>query len=108
MFRCNTGVLRCNTGVTQAGPERGGITWHFVMGPRPRGALKHPKGCRQEPLGACKGPQSGLRKTQRRNEKDKVFMVIGSLCPISVEGVIRGLRWGISPVVEPGRYGDCG
>jgi hypothetical protein len=24
-------------------------------------------------------------------------MVIGSLCPISVERVIRGLRWGISP-----------
>jgi hypothetical protein len=25
----------------------------------------------------------------------KAFMVIGSLCPISVQGVIRGLRWGI-------------
>jgi hypothetical protein len=27
----------------------------------------------------------------------KALMVIGSLCPISVERVIRGLRWGISP-----------
>jgi hypothetical protein len=27
----------------------------------------------------------------------KALMVIGSLCPISVEGVIRGLRWGIGP-----------
>jgi hypothetical protein len=27
----------------------------------------------------------------------KALMVIGSLCPISVEEVIRGLRWGISP-----------
>jgi hypothetical protein len=24
-------------------------------------------------------------------------MVIGSLCPISVGGMIRGLRWGIGP-----------
>jgi hypothetical protein len=24
-------------------------------------------------------------------------MVISSLCPISVEGVLRGLRWGIGP-----------
>jgi hypothetical protein len=29
--------------------------------------------------------------------KKKVLMVIGPLCPISVVGVIRGLRWGISP-----------
>jgi hypothetical protein len=27
----------------------------------------------------------------------KALMVIASLCPISVEGVIRGLRWGIGP-----------
>jgi hypothetical protein len=27
----------------------------------------------------------------------KALMVIGSLCPISVEGVIRRLRWGIGP-----------
>jgi hypothetical protein len=27
----------------------------------------------------------------------KALMVIGSLCSISVEGVIRGLRWGSSP-----------
>jgi hypothetical protein len=27
----------------------------------------------------------------------KVLMFIGFLCPISVEGVIRGLKWGISP-----------
>jgi hypothetical protein len=26
-----------------------------------------------------------------------MLMVIGSLCPISVEGVIRRLRWGIGP-----------
>jgi hypothetical protein len=29
--------------------------------------------------------------------KKKVLMVIGSLCPISEEWVIRGLRWGIGP-----------
>jgi hypothetical protein len=27
----------------------------------------------------------------------KALMVIGSLCPISVEGVIRRLRWGNCP-----------
>jgi hypothetical protein len=27
----------------------------------------------------------------------KALMVIGSLCPISVEGVIRALRWSIGP-----------
>jgi hypothetical protein len=27
----------------------------------------------------------------------KALMIIGSLCPISAEGVIRGLRWGIGP-----------
>jgi hypothetical protein len=27
----------------------------------------------------------------------KALMVIGSLCPISVEGVIRGLKWGTGP-----------
>jgi hypothetical protein len=27
----------------------------------------------------------------------KALVVIGSVCPISVEGVIRGLRWGIGP-----------
>jgi hypothetical protein len=29
--------------------------------------------------------------------KTKALMVIGSLCPISVEGVLKGLRWGIGP-----------
>jgi hypothetical protein len=53
--------------------------------------------------GGHKGPPRGLRKTQRRCEKEidaKALMVIGSLCPISIEGVIsliRGLRWGIGP-----------
>jgi hypothetical protein len=32
-----------------------------------------------------------------KKKEKKVLMVIGSLCPISVEGVIRGLRWGIGP-----------
>jgi hypothetical protein len=35
---------------------------------------------------------------EQRGELDsKALMVIGSLCPISVEGVIRGLRWGTGP-----------
>jgi hypothetical protein len=40
----------------------------------------------------------GVLKKGRNKELDaKALMVIGSLCPISVEGVIKGLRWGIGP-----------
>jgi hypothetical protein len=35
----------------------------------------------------------------------KALMVIGSLCPISVEGVIRGLKWDIGP--EGGEALSC-
>jgi hypothetical protein len=39
-----------------------------------------------------------LTKGRKTKELDaKALMVIGSLCPISVEGVIKGLRWGIGP-----------
>jgi hypothetical protein len=39
-----------------------------------------------------------MKKRKLRKELDaKALMVIGSLCPISVEGVIGGLRWGIGP-----------
>jgi hypothetical protein len=31
------------------------------------------------------------------NNRRKALLVIGSLSPISVEGLIRGLRWGIGP-----------
>jgi hypothetical protein len=37
-------------------------------------------------------PQKHIKKLDA-----KALMVIGSLCPISVEGVIRGFRWGIGP-----------
>jgi hypothetical protein len=40
--------------------------------------------------GGHKGPPRGLRKTKRRFEKEtKALIVIGSLCPISVEGQHR-------------------
>ena len=39
----------------------------------------------------------GEKREKGEEELDvKALMVIGSLCPISVEGVIRGLRWRIS------------
>jgi hypothetical protein len=45
-----------------------------------------------------------LREERGRQKFDsqldaKALMVVGFLCPISVEGVIRGLRWGIGPKV---------
>jgi hypothetical protein len=38
-----------------------------------------------------------IEERNRKKLDAKALMVIGSLCPISVEGVIRGLRWGIGP-----------
>jgi hypothetical protein len=36
-----------------------------------------------------------IEERNRKKLDAKALMVIGSLCPISVEGVIRWLRWGI-------------
>jgi hypothetical protein len=45
------------------------------------------------------------RKEERKEGRidAKALMVIGSLCPISVEGVIRELRWSI--IRGGGAYG---
>jgi hypothetical protein len=43
-----------------------------------------------------KGKEGGKKVGKEKEGIDaKTLMVIGSLCPISVEGVMRGLRWGI-------------
>jgi hypothetical protein len=50
------------------------------------------------PIEALKGPSRVSMGIFREGPgKKKIVMVIGSLCPISVERVIRGLRWGIGP-----------
>jgi hypothetical protein len=85
-----------------------------VTGPGPRGAHSRPK---KGPQGAPKSPKKSpgkeaaqkravkakegvvcfLEKGRKEELDAKALMVIGSLCPISVEGVIRELRQGIIP-----------
>jgi hypothetical protein len=44
------------------------------------------------------GPMPKREKSENGLKlKAKALMVIDSLCPISVEEVIRGLKWGIGP-----------
>jgi hypothetical protein len=44
-----------------------------------------------------RGPAWRPKKNRERKKETKELMVIGSLCPISVEGLMRRLRWDIGP-----------